>query len=226
MALNDISDHEFKFIHPFTCLVCGPTGSGKSVWVRRFLTSHEDMISPSKPVLNVIWCYGQYQSLYNVPLPSQVQVTYVEGLPSMEDIKKMEASLIVIDDLMSELGDDKKLSDLFTKGSHHLDLSVIFIVQNLFHQGKVMRTISINTHYMTLFKSPRDKQQISKYAQQIFPGNSKYFMEAYDDATKKPFSYINVDFRPYTDDTHRLRTNILPGENMEGIVAPTVYLPK
>jgi hypothetical protein len=45
-------------------------------------------------------------------------------------------------------------------------LSTIYIVQNIFHQGKVMRNISLNAHYIVLFKSQdsTDKQQISMLA--------------------------------------------------------------
>ena len=45
-------------------------------------------------------------------------------------------NLIVIDDQMIEAGKDNRIVNLFTKGSHHRNLSVIYIVQNLFHQGK------------------------------------------------------------------------------------------
>ena len=49
---------------------------------------------------------------------------------------------------------------------HHRNLSTIYIVQNIFHQGKVMRNISLNAHYIVLFKSQdsTDKQQISMLA--------------------------------------------------------------
>ena len=36
--------------------------------------------------------------------------------------------------------------NLFTRSSHRCNLSVIYIVQNLFHQGKVSRSISLNSH--------------------------------------------------------------------------------
>ena len=62
---------------------------------------------------------------------------------------------------MTELGDNKKFADLFTKGSHHMNLSVIFISQNLFHQGKQMRTIGLNCHYIIVMKSARGKAQLS-----------------------------------------------------------------
>ena len=70
---------------------------------------------------------------------------------------------------MAQSGKNNRISDLFTKGSHPRNLSVIYIVQNIFHQGKEMRNISLNAHYIVLFKSPRDKQQVSMLARQINP---------------------------------------------------------
>ena len=62
---------------------------------------------------------------------------------------------------MAQSGADKRISDLLKKGSHHRNLSVIYIVENIFHEGRESRNISLNAHYIVLFKSPRDKQQIS-----------------------------------------------------------------
>ena len=42
-------------------------------------------------------------------------------------------NLIVLDDLMTQSGEDKRIGDLFSKGNHHRNLSVIYIVQNIFH---------------------------------------------------------------------------------------------
>ena len=44
--------------------------------------------------------------------------------------------LVVIDYLMQELSNDQRITNLFTKGCHHRNLSVIFILQNIFHPGK------------------------------------------------------------------------------------------
>ena len=51
-------------------------------------------------------------------------------------------NLIVLDDLMAQSGEDKHIADIFTKGSHHRNLSVIYILQNIFHQGRETRNIS------------------------------------------------------------------------------------
>jgi hypothetical protein len=57
-------------------------------------------------------------------------------------------NLFIIDDMMGEK--DRVISKLFTKKSHHGNLSVIYIVQNLFHQSKEHRTISLNASYLCL----------------------------------------------------------------------------
>jgi hypothetical protein len=91
-------------------------------------------------------------------------------------------------------------------------LSIIYIVQNIFHQGKEMRNISPNAHDIVLFKSPREKQQISMLAKQINPGRVQEFMRSYEDATSRPHGYLMLDLKPTTDDQQRLKTNVLPGE--------------
>jgi hypothetical protein len=51
-----------------------------------------------------------------------------------------------------------------------------------------MRNIDLNAHYIALFKSPRDKQQISMLARQVDPGRVQEFMRSYEDATNRPHS--------------------------------------
>ena len=64
---------------------------------------------------------------------------------------------------MIEAGNDNRIVNLFTKGSHHRNLSVTYIVQNLFHQGKVKRNISLNSHYLVLFKNPTNVLSVQVY---------------------------------------------------------------
>ena len=78
-----------------------------------------------------------------------------EGIPSNIDFDEfLEVSRRIIYDLMTQSEDAKHISDLFAKGSLHR----MYIVQNIFHQGKQTTNISLNAQYIALFKSPRDKQ--------------------------------------------------------------------
>ena len=110
-----------------------------------------------------------------------------------------------------ENGSGKRIVNLFTKGSHHRNLSVSYIVQNLFHQGKGNLSISLNSHYLVLFKNPRDRLQILTLAKQMYPAQTAWFMEQYDDAVQRPFGYLFVDLKLTTHDSCRSRTNVLPG---------------
>ncbi|GBN67379.1 hypothetical protein AVEN_149572-1 [Araneus ventricosus] len=202
---------EFPVIkHPSSMIISGPSNSGKTFFVKRLLDSK--LIQPFPP--KILWCYGAYQKLFdNMP-----NVEFHEGLPS--DIDTVSDALIIIDDLMSEVSSDKRLSNLFTKGSHHRNLSIIFIVQNMFHKGKEMRNISLNASYLVCFKNVRDKQQISCLARQMYPSQSKFFLESFIDATQKPFGYLFLDLKPEREECLRVRTGIFPEDKN------IVYVPK
>ena len=138
-------------------------------------------------------------------------VEFKQGPPSDEDIQTYNDSLLIIDDLMSECV--ALSSNIFTKFSHHLRISVIYILQNLFVQSKNQRSISLNTGHIVLFKNPRDFSQAMFLARQVSPYNPNLCVEAFLDDTKKPHSYLLFDFLQDTPDTHRMRTNIFPGES-------------
>ena len=206
--------------HPFTCCCAGMTGCGKTKWVQKLLMGKEDTIKGSPQ--NIIWCYGEYQPIYSELSKHFPHLKFIEGFPSEinDIIDPSKRNLIILDDLMSEIGNDKGVTALFTKGSHHKNLSVILILQNLFHQSKEMRTISLNSHYLIIFRNPRDKSQINHLAKQMYPGNIKFLQQSYNDATSKPYGYVLVDLKPETPDEIRLRTKIFPGETT------SVYIPK
>ena len=141
-------------------------------------------------------------------------ITFVEGVPcDLESIiNPSKRNLVVIDDLMQELSNDPRITSLFTKGCHHRNLRFIFILQNIFHWGKELRGVSLNCHYLGLFKSPRDSSQINHLAKQMFPGHVKYMQESFQDATSRPYGYLLCDLKPETPTVFRLRTNVFPGE--------------
>jgi len=190
--------------HPFTAIVAGPTSCGKTRFVFRLIDNVSRMIDP--PPTRIVYCYGEYQQLFcRYP-----RVIFHQGLPDLNDFDGSEPALLIIDDLMHET--DETVAKLFTRGSHHKNVSVVYLAQNLFPKNKFARTISLNAHYMFLFKNPRDATQFATLARQMYPHKSQFAVEAYKDATREPYSYLLVDLRPEQDDDLRLRTNIFPGE--------------
>jgi len=113
---------------------------------------------------------------------------------------------------------NRSVTDLFTKGSHHRYISVIYIVQNLFNKGKEHRTISLNSHYIVVFKSPRDSSQIIHLAKQAYPTPPKIAQQAFADATSDPYGYLLFDFKQRTPEKFRLCSKIFLDENRVGYV--------
>ena len=173
---------DVRFQNPFPMLLAGPTCCGKSQFVKHLLESREEMSNGAPQ--NIIWCYGIYQPAYDEMLRTIPTINFVEGVPGnlQEMIDPSIRNLVVIDDLMQELSNDKRITNLFTKGCHHRNLSVIFILQNIFHRGRELRDMSLNCHYLVLFKCPRGSSQVPHLAKQMFPGHTKYMQESFQNA--------------------------------------------
>ena len=76
----------------------------------------------------------------------------------------------------------------------------------------------LNTQYVLLFRSVRGLSQVTALARQIAPtgsGRARRIVEAYQDATATPYTYLLIDLHPQTPDYLRLRAEILPGEGDE-----------
>ena len=103
-----------------------------------------------------------------------------------------DTCLVILDDLLNDVY-SKQVFDLVTKGSHHRKISVILITQNLFHQGRFCRDISLKAKYPVLLKNVRDKNQFMFSARQVYPENSNSLYKAYLDATRRPHGYLLLD---------------------------------
>ena len=198
--------------------ISGQTGSGKTEWVYRFLKHLKHMYSRDPPA-HILYCYGIDQPLFDKMTQELPHFTARKGLPTPDEIddytKERQHKLIVIDDLMHEVIENKDWQCMFSRGTHHRCVSIILITQNLFPQGKHARTIALNTWYMVLMKNLRDMSQVNVLGRQLYPGKTKGFMEAYQDALTQ--GYLVLDMSPHADDRYRLRTRVFPGED------PIVY---
>ena len=162
----------------------------------------------------MIWVNSEWQTLYDEIKIKRVGIDFVKGLDDdiYQSLDPKIRNLIILDDQMHNTGDSKLLGRLFTEASHHRNLTIIYIVQNLFDKGKSHRTVSLNAQYLILFKNPRDKSQIATMGRQMFPGKGKFLVECFQDATQVPYGYLFLDLKPGTEDNMRVMTKILPNE--------------
>jgi hypothetical protein len=85
-----------SFVHPFTNVISGPTGSGKFVFVRRLVHNikHMMILQPDR----ILWCYGEYHTLYR----TVDGVDFQQGLPDLETLDPRDRHLLILDDLMDD----------------------------------------------------------------------------------------------------------------------------
>lgn len=198
--------------------IAGPTGCGKTQWLMDMLTHRETLID--RPIERVVWCYGEPQLAHGAFKKENptLDVLFHRGLPENIDDLLSESgapNVVVIDDLMTDV--NTFVSDLFTKGSHHKNISVILILQHIFPPNAQSRTISLNSHYMVLFKNPRDRLSFDHLARQIAPGETAFVHDAFRQATADPYGCLCIDFKPEQEDRYRFRSHVLPRESMEGV---------
>ena len=46
----------------------------------------------------------------------------------------------------------------------------------------------------------------------MYPGQTDFFLNEYEEVVKRPFGYLLIDLKTTTQDNCRLRTNVLPSE--------------
>jgi len=200
--------NEEPFSHPFTCMIVGPTQCGKTFFVKNVLENYQKLLTPIPN--RIFYCYHQWQPLFesfkrDIPL-----IDFYEGIMDLSSLNENDTNLIIFDDLMANCIKNEEVMNLFTIGSHHKNTSVFFITQNIFSKGKYSRDISLNSNYLVLFRNPRDKLQLSILARQMYPGDTSFFMQSFDDATKNPHGYLFLDLKQETEERNRVQTGILP----------------
>ena len=130
-----------------------------------------------------MWSYSQWQPIYTTLQNNIPWIEFVRGIPAdLEQdwyFDRNINNLFVIDDHMQESSNYSQIINLFTKGCHHRNLNVIYFLQNAYYNGRVTRTVSLNCHYLVLFKNPRDKMQIMTLAKQMFPRYTQHFLQKY-----------------------------------------------
>ena len=140
--------YSLQLAHPFGVLVSGGTKTSKTTFVKKLLGNVQVIID--LPPENIKYFYSEYQDTFAKIKSLIPKIEFMEGVSGVifDSINPKTRNLYIFDDMMGE--QDSVIAKLFTKTSHHGNLSMIYIVQNLFHPSKDHRTISLNASYIVL----------------------------------------------------------------------------
>ena len=202
----------FTFKSPSSILVVGPSNCGKTTFLKRLLLENEDLLAT--PSRRIVYCYGSWQPTFDIL--KKEGVTFHEGVPTHEQLKEWfgdkKGGLLILDDLMTEGGDDKDILNLFTQYSHHMNVTVFYLCQDMFPHRKYAKTISRNAQYIVAFKNPRDQVALCMLLPQMYPMTWKDPLEQNNACTERPFCYLLLDVHPATPDNRRLLSHLLKHE--------------
>ena len=207
--------------HPYRIFIIGNSGSGKTNALLNLINN--------QPHIDKIYLYAKdpYEAKYQYLINKCEKVglvhfddpkAFIEYSNDMQDIykniedynpRKKGKILIIFDDMIADMINNKKLNpivtELFIRG-RKLNISIVFITQSYF---KVPKDVRLNSTHFFIMKIPskRELQQIAlNHSSDI---DFKDFMKIYKKYTKEPYSFLVNDTTLPSDDTLRIRKNLL-----------------
>ena len=207
--------------HPYRILIVGGSGSGKTNALLNLIHNQPD--------IDKIYLYAKdpYERKYQYLINKREKVgidhfndprVFIEYSNDMQDVYKntddynpgkKRKILIVFDDMIADMINNKKLNpvvtELFITG-RKLNISIVFITQSYF---KVPKDVRLNSTHFFIMKIPnkRELQQIAlNHSSDI---DFKDFMKIHKKCTAEPYSFLVNDTTLPSDDPLRFRKNLL-----------------
>ena len=206
--------------HPYRILIIGGSGSGKTNTLLSLINNQSD--------IDKIYLYAKdpYEDKYQFLTKKRESIgikhfndpkAFIEYWNDMHDVyqnindynpDKENKILIVFDDMIADMINNKKLNsivtELFIRG-RKLNISLVFITQSYF---KIPKDVRLNTSHFFIAKIPnkRELQQIAiNHSSDI---NTKDFANIYRKCTAEPYSFLVIDTMLASNNPLRFRKNL------------------
>ena len=206
--------------YPYRILIKGGSLSGKTNALLNLINNQPD--------IDKIYLYAKdpYEAKYQFLINKRESTglkhfndpkAFIEYSNDMQDVykninyynpDKENKILIVFDDMIADMINNKKLNsivtELFIRG-RKLNISLVFITQSYF---KVPKDVRLNTSHFFIAKIPnkRELQQIAiNHSSDI---NTKDFANIYRKCTAEPYSFLVNDTTLASDNPLRFRKNL------------------
>lgn len=174
----------------FKIFISGPSGCGKTTFVMD-LVNHLQDFSKSPP-LQIVYFYTEWQARFREMSQSHGIIFIEDSEILLDQVRELSMPTFIIFDDMINSKSLKAVAQLYTVHGRHLNLSLAFISQRLFHTSEYFRQISQNSDYFCVFKNPRNSMEIRNLAMQITPKTLE-LLDIFRYATVKPYSYLFIN---------------------------------
>jgi hypothetical protein len=163
--------------------------------------------------LYVVYVYESHDSKFD-EFQDEADITFIKDIFGVDNLViPGKVGLIVFDKIVNIEQNNtaaQYLTQFFVYSATHENLIPIFLCHNLF--SKSIRTLSLNAANIVLFKTVRDRKQISVLASQL--GVGSFLSSCLDIATKtSDFGYILIDLTTTQKERFRYRNFIWPTES-------------
>lgn len=166
---------------PFSMLVAGSSMAGKTTDILSWLARPEDIFESLYDKILYISGSGMQKS-FNDPVLKDV--IFSEDIEDLKNLKFLEnGTLVILDDLLSEVAGDQHLVNICTKVIHHSNVSLIFLSQTVFFNTGPFKILKDNLQYVYL-KQFSGHHKLKFFATQMGL-NQREFMIAYDYVVSK-----------------------------------------
>ena len=197
-----------NFTHPFTCLITGSTGVGKTTFVKNLIMSNR--ISNLDKFSCVYYFYPNELDLPPVKwdrLFETLEVSYHNETPDAAFFNAAKPnSLVVFDDDYYKLSNCDEFAKAFRVYARKFHISIIAISQTYYEGQKHGRTIRNNCSIHVLFNNYGDQKINLRAARAL--GFEKQYREAAVEAYENNHGYIIIFTGPKVKNKKlRVQTN-------------------
>lgn len=211
-----------QFKVPTSFAIVGGTMSGKTHFVWNLLKHGRELFDV--PPKKIVYCYLEDQPIVDDMQSSLPDFSTYRGLPSREELREWSMNsphtVVVLDDMIHLVTKSADALHLFQTMVSHANVTAFLLSQNLYPPGVYAKSILLNCQHVVLFKNVRDNRQIITFGSQVFTGRSKFWMDAYAKAVRRPYGYILIDLTNHCQEDRRLRTNVLAEEGDTVVYQP------
>ena len=221
--------YDLRLKVPFSCLIVGKSKSGKTTLLLDILSQWRSYTTDENGEYEkrIFWIYGtengkdfhklnqimhaNYKSYgEDVKMP---KIEYFKGdLKNAAVIERItsipEKSIVILDDLMTEMVKSESISNVLTRESHHKKWNVFLLWQDMYPQQQFAKTISLQCDYKYIFRDPPRQDRLRTLCLQMFPNGSegrdmfKKIWNFFTRSSPEDYPYIRINLRP--DSPHSL----------------------